>query len=196
MRIQWVYSHFRYQIVPATPRDRISSKMSELADPASDQGTDALIAHILSRFHDVHRSELAALHLLAQKVESVHADGALAPPGLAQALMKLWREIEDHMAKEERVLFPAMQAGGMQELEHPIRVMRTDHDDHAATIAHIRSLTANLTPPDHACGSWRALYSGTEKLLADLSAHIALENDVLFPRFEEGCRDGHCDCHR
>ena len=170
--------------------------MSELADPASDQATDDLIAHILSRFHDVHRADLAVLHPLAQKVERVHADDPQAPRGLAQALMTLWREMEDHMAKEERILFPAMRAGGMPGIEHPIRVMRADHDDHAANIAHIRSLTANLTPPDHACGSWRALYAGTEKLFADLSAHIALENDVLFPRFEEGHRNGHCDCRR
>ncbi|MCA8901985.1 MAG: hypothetical protein KDA53_12125 [Hyphomonas sp.] len=69
----------------------------------------------------------------------------------------------------------------MTELADPASDLGTD-----ALIAHIRSLTANLTPPDHACGSWRALYSGTEKLLDDLAAHMALENDVLFPRFEEG----------
>jgi regulator of cell morphogenesis and NO signaling len=62
--------------------------------------------------------------------------------------------------------------------------MRADHDDHAQIIALIRRLTHDLTPPDHACGSWRSLYGGTGALLEDLAAHIALENDVLFPRFE------------
>ncbi|WP_218128935.1 hemerythrin domain-containing protein [Ruegeria marina] len=160
--------------------------MEDIAPSAASQDTDALIAHILTRYHAVHRSDLASLHPLAQKVETVHASDSEAPHGLAQALMTLWREMEDHMAKEEKILFPAMRAGGMPGIEHPIAVMRADHDDHAANIAHVRALTANLTPPDHACGSWRALYAGTEKLLDDLAVHIALENEVLFPRFERG----------
>jgi len=92
--------------------------------------------------------------------------------------------MEDHMTKEEMILFPAMRAGGGAGIEHPIAVMRVDHDDHAESISLIRNLTADLTPPEHACGSWRSLYGGTETLLDELAAHIALENDVLFPRFE------------
>lgn len=154
--------------------------------PATDAPleTGALIDHILSRYHDVHRRELAALNALAQKVETVHGDDPEAPAGLAQALATLTEEMEAHMAKEEMILFPAMRAGGGPGIERPIAVMRADHDDHAANIALIRKLTRNLTPPDHACGSWRALYAGVEKLLDDLAAHIALENDVLFARFE------------
>lgn len=152
-------------------------------DPA-DLTTDSLISHILSRYHEVHRSELADLLDLAQKVERVHDDDPDVPKGLALAIARLADEMDAHMHKEEMVLFPAMRAGGMRGIEHPIAVMRADHDDHAANIALIRRLTNDLAPPDHACRSWRALYAGTGKLLADLAAHIALENDVLFPRFE------------
>ena len=154
---------------------------SEAAVPAD---TSALIDHILTRYHQVHRAEVAALKPLAQKVEAVHEDDPDAPRGLSNALGVLGREMEDHMAKEEMILFPAMRAGGGASIEYPIAVMRADHDDHAETISLIRQLTNDLTPPDHACGSWRALYAGTDKLLRDLAAHIALENDVLCPRFE------------
>ena len=162
--------------------------MKDLTDTASDtsapQETGALIDHILSRYHEVHRAELAELQRLARKVETVHADDPEVPAGLAQALDVLASEMEDHMTKAEMILFPAMRAGGGPGIEHPIAVMRGDHDDHTANIELIRQLTGGLMPPDHACGSWRALYSGTEKLLDDLAAHVALENDVLFPRFE------------
>lgn len=147
--------------------------------------TGKLIDHILARYHEVHRAELADLHPLAQKVETVHEDDPDVPKGLANALRMLAQEMEDHMAKEEMILFPAMRAGGGVGIEHPIAVMRADHDNHAEYITLIRQLTDDLTPPDHACGSWRALYAGTEKLLRDLAAHIGLENDVLFPRFEQ-----------
>jgi regulator of cell morphogenesis and NO signaling len=162
--------------------------MKDLTDTASDtsapQETGALIDHILSRYHEVHRAELAELQRLARKVETVHADDPEVPAGLAQALDVLASEMEDHMTKAEMILFPAMRAGGGPGIEHPIAVMRGDHDDHTANIELIRQLTGGLMPPDHACGSWRTLYSGTEKLLDDLAAHVALENDVLFPRFE------------
>lgn len=158
--------------------------MKGSAEITAQQDTGALIDHILNRYHEAHRAELATLLPLAEKVEAVHAGDALAPRGLAQALMNLWRALEDHMVKEERILFPVMRAGGQPGIAHPIAVMRADHDDHSADIARIREITANLTPPEHACGSWRALYSRTAKLLDDLAAHIKLENDVLFPRFE------------
>jgi regulator of cell morphogenesis and NO signaling len=148
------------------------------------QETDALIDHILTRYHEMHRADLASLMPLAQRVDRSHADDPQAPKGLARALTAFAREIEDHMDKEEMILFPAMRAGDDAGIEGPIAMMRADHEDHAEIIALIRQLTNDLTPPEHACGSWRSLYGGTATLLDELSAHIALENGVLFPRFE------------
>jgi regulator of cell morphogenesis and NO signaling len=155
-----------------------------MTDPAAPQETDALIDHILTRYHAVHRAELPELVTLARKVETVHAEDPEVPTGIAEALSYLQHAMEDHMAKEEMILFPAMRAGGAPGIQNPIAVMRADHDDHAEEVALIRELTLDLTPPEHACGSWRRLYAGTSKLFEDLAAHIALENEVLFPRFE------------
>lgn len=159
--------------------------MTDLADPAAPPATtEELIDHILRRYHASHRADLATLVPLAAKVETVHAADPAMPKGLARALALLAGEMEDHMAKEEMILFPAMRAGGDgRSLARPIAVMRADHDDHAENVALVRRLTGNLAPPDHACGSWCALYAGTARLFDDLAAHVALENDVLFPRF-------------
>lgn len=158
--------------------------MDDDATAAVPQETGALIDHILTNYHAMHRVDLASLIPLASRVEQVHADDPDVPKGLARALATLAREMEDHMTKEEMILFPAMRAGGGPGIEHPIAVMRADHDDHVENIALMRRLTNDLTPPDHACGSWRSLYGGVATLFDDLAAHIALENDVLFPRFE------------
>lgn len=160
--------------------------MKDRAEIEPPQETGALIDHILTRYHDAHRDDLATLLTLAERVEQVHGRDPVAPRGLADALAALAGEIDDHMAKEERILFPAMRAGGSPGLGFPIAVMRADHDDHAESTALIREMTHDLTPPAHACGSWRALYHGTSVFFDDLAAHIALENDVLFPRFELG----------
>lgn len=156
--------------------------MTEDAD--LPQETGALIDHILTRYHDRHRADLARLVPLAAKVERVHEGDPDAPQGLARARATPAQEMEDHMAKEEAILFAAKRAGGRPGMTHPIAVMRADHDHHAQTIALIRDRSGNLTPPDHACRSWRARYSGTAALLDDLAAPIAIENDRLLSRFE------------
>ncbi len=148
------------------------------------QETGALIDHIIRNYHEMHRADLLSLVPLAERVEQVHADDPDVPVGLAGALEGLARDIEAHMAKEETILFPAMRAGGGDGIQFPISMMRADHDDHAQTIALLRQLTQDFTPPEHACGSWRSLYAGIATLLEELAMHIAVENNVLFPRFE------------
>ncbi|MBE0412892.1 hemerythrin domain-containing protein [Yoonia sp.] len=157
--------------------------MHDDATAAVPQETGALIDHILTNYHAMHRADLASLIPLAARVEQVHADDSDAPKGLARVLTRLAHEMEDHMTKEEMILFPAMRVGGGAGIEHPIAVTRADHDDHAVSISLIRKLTGDLTPPKHACGFWRSLYVGTTTLIDELAAHIALENDVFFPRF-------------
>ncbi|MFN3293113.1 MAG: hemerythrin domain-containing protein [Gemmobacter sp.] len=143
----------------------------------------ALTTHIETRFHQTHRGQLPDLAALARKVERVHGDQPEAPHGLGALLERLIGELEVHMKKQELILFPAIRRGGMPGIEHPIAVMRADHDDHADGIAQIRAPTNDLTLPEGACRSWTALYDGPATFIADLEAHVRLENEVLFPRF-------------
>ena len=93
------------------------------------------------------------------------------------------------MKKEELILFPALGRGGGPGVEHPIAVMRADHDDHASDLAAIRRLTSGLRLPPGACGTWTLLYDKLGTFVSDLEAHIQLENEVLFPRFETNPSD-------
>lgn len=160
------------------------SDAAPLDDPAE------LTRHIETRYHARHRVQLPRLMELAAKVEAVHSDDARAPAGLAEVLRRLIGEMEVHMKKEELILFPAIRRGGMPGIENPIAVMRADHDDHDAEIAEVRRLTGNLTLPEGACRTWTALYEGLTEFIADLEAHIRLENEVLFPTFEQAARHG------
>lgn len=161
------------------------------ARPEAPQETGALVDHILARYHEAHRRELPELVRLARRVETVHRDHPDVPQGLADRLSRAQVELQDHMAKEEQVLFPAMKANYPGSLDMPIFVMRREHDDHAQTIRAFESLTREFTPPDDACRSWQALYTGLEKLVRDLTEHIHLENNVLFRRFERVSKKGH-----
>ena len=143
-----------------------------------------LIGHILTRYHDTHRTEMDWLIPLAQKVEAVHGDHEEAPLGLTEALQALRDELESHMAKEEQVLFPMMRNGGHPMIVHPIGMMRHEHDQTTDLLRGIEHATHGLNLPEGACRSWTALYTGLAKFTEDLVTHIHLENTVLFPRFE------------
>jgi len=62
--------------------------------------------------------------------------------------------------------------------------MRADHAGHETDVARIRQLTADLTLPAGACSTWTRLYAGLEEFIIDLTEHMRLENEVLFPQFE------------
>jgi regulator of cell morphogenesis and NO signaling len=143
----------------------------------------ALIAFILDNFHLVHRTEFPVLQGLARRVEDVHAGHAQCPEGLADFLFEMEADLEQHMCKEEQVLFPLLANGGGGCTPMAIARMLAEHDDHVRTLARLARLTRNFEPPADACRSWRALYAGCAKLDRDLREHIRIENELLFAQF-------------
>ncbi len=153
-------------------------------EAALPMDVEDLIARILERYHTVHRRELPELRALAQRVEAVHAGHPSVPAGLSALLAQMQSGMESHMQKEEQILFPLMRRGGSPMIVNPIAVMRHEHDDHGEELRTLAELTDDLTLPDDACNSWRALYAGLGKFAEDLTEHIHIENNILFPRFE------------
>ena len=157
---------------------------------------DALIDHILERYHKGLYEEMPRLEALADKVVSVH--GATHPdslPAIRDTFRALKQELELHLEKEERVLFPYVRAleaasrGLRQAHTVPLglasgatEVMEREHETAGLALKSLNRLTDGYRPPDDACGSFRALYAGLEIFEADLHQHIHLENNVLFPR--------------
>jgi regulator of cell morphogenesis and NO signaling len=167
-------------------RRSIEAELAQLSPGRADlpEDTDALIEHILERYHDVHRREVPELYRLAVRVEHVHADNPDVPAGLSELLARVQAAMESHMQKEEQILFPMMRTGGHPMIVHPIGMMRHEHDDHGEELRALAALTHDMTPPEGACNSWRALYAGCSKFAEDLTEHIHIENNILFPRFE------------
>jgi regulator of cell morphogenesis and NO signaling len=152
-------------------------------------GQSELANHIESYYHEGLRRDLPLLIEAARKVERVHAGKPGVPAGLADTLSGLLAELESHMAKEERILFPMIRRGARGEAVYmPVRMMEREHDSHGEELAKIRTLTGDLRIPDHACATWRALYDGLERLEAELMQHIHLENNVLFARATQGAQ--------
>jgi regulator of cell morphogenesis and NO signaling len=167
----------------AALRQALESLAVQSADSPARMGSDELIDHIESCYHQAHRQQLPELIALSRKVEAVHRDHPKVPAGLADVLRHMAADLEEHMAREEASLFPAMRASDAGDLGLSIAELRAGHDRHGQLVELLETITGDFAAPEGACRSWRALYIGTARLVDDLMEHIHLENNVLFPRF-------------
>lgn len=140
--------------------------------------TSALIDHLLTRYHATLREDLPEVEALARKVARVHGDHAPQLVTLDARVQALAEALRAHLDDEERDLFPALRAGRPT----PVDALAADHLLVGTTLVELAALTDQYTIPDGACGSWTRLYQALEHLDADLRAHVALENNVLFAR--------------
>ena len=147
-----------------------------------------LIAHIVTTYHDRLREDLPRLEAMAAKAAKAHAAKAPYFAHLGDVIGELSADLNDHMHKEECVLFPAI--AGLENgerhhaawLQQPITVMEQEHDRAGGLLAELRRATHQYAIPDWGCATVRALHQGLEDLEASMHVHVHLENNVLFPR--------------
>jgi regulator of cell morphogenesis and NO signaling len=182
-------AHVDTDTVLADLRDSVTED-DEGPDPAAGD-LAGLIDHIQARYHAPLRDELPRLSAMLDKVVSRHGDrlpDVLHP--LQSTFEPLKTELLDHMAKEDRILFPdivrleratlsGVPAGWLQ---RPVSVMEADHEAAGRALAAMRTLTGGYVPPADACPTFRGLYHGLRELEHDMHVHVHLENNVLFPR--------------
>ncbi len=151
---------------------------------------DRLIGHILEKHHAYLRRTLPVLTAYARKVARVHGESDPEVIEIASLIEALSAELEQHMMKEERILFPvivnaaAARRGGMlpESIGRPIQVMEAEHEAAGDILHTLRTLSHDYTPPAHACNTYRVQYLTMKELEADLFRHIHLENNILFPK--------------
>ncbi len=145
--------------------------------PRDDGPLDELCQFIVSSHH-------AAFQLAIPLIESQLAGRAGAE--VREAFADLANQLRSHLAKEENLLFPAIEALAQADRQgslrpalpfstvlYPVRMMETEHARIEAALAHLREITEGLGLTELA------------RLDADLHEHHRLENEMLFPRVLE-----------
>lgn len=180
--------------------ERVLSTLAD-SDREADAGEDAtdfaampagaLADHIEQTHHAYLRQELPRLAGMLDKVVGRHGGDQPWWREIRDTFSGLRQELELHLLKEEKVLFPLikrletararfpMHCGTVA---NPIRVMEHEHDDAGEALGKIHALTEAHPLPADACNTRRALYDGLAALEADLHRHIHKENNILFPR--------------
>jgi regulator of cell morphogenesis and NO signaling len=157
-----------------------------------------LIHHIVEKHHVFTKSEIARLRALIDKVHGVHGQNHPELERLRLLFQSLSAELEPHMMKEERVLFPyviEMEEAIRNErpvpmppfgtVANPVRMMMMEHETAGELLREMRAASADYSVPPDACISYQTLYQALDAFEKDLHLHIHLENNILFPRAVE-----------
>lgn len=149
-----------------------------------------LVSHIVSTHHAFTRQTMETIFLLSEKVRERHGENHPQIEEVHRLVLDLFAELEPHLLKEERFLFPSIEALGdvpralprARTVANSIRVMMLEHASIDTRLDELRRVTDDYALPSDVCLSFRALYERLADLEADLRRHMHLENDVLFAR--------------
>lgn len=140
-----------------------------------------LCAHIVETHHGRLRSDLPRLDTLAERAATAHGDVRPELHELRKELTRLRRELEEHIAEEERELFPALAAG--QTIDHSeLERLRGEHETTGARLRRLRELAGGYKTDEALCNTHRTLLQGLHELELDVHQHVHEENNILFPR--------------
>lgn len=183
------------EVIQALERQEADNKGSI---PFASWPLDLLMDYILKIHHRGIRAQGPELLNLLEKVERVHGEAHPELHELKMLVSESLQDLEMHLQKEENVLFPylydlyvAFEQGQRMEPMHcgtianPIRVMKMEHEGEGNRYLHIIELTDHFSVPQDGCASYRLMMQELEAFVDALFEHIHLENNLLFPRFEE-----------
>lgn len=164
--------------------------------PFDSWPTDLLIDYVLKIHHRGIRTKGPEFLALVEKVATAHGERHPELYELIDHLRLSLDDLENHLLKEERVLFPYcyelfdanMRGATMQQMHcgtvaNPIRQMHHEHYDEGVRYKFIQKLMNNFEVPADACASYRLMLAELEEFMDSLFEHIHIENNILFPRF-------------
>jgi regulator of cell morphogenesis and NO signaling len=152
-----------------------------------------LVTHLLATYHPYVLTELPRLLALARDLRRAHGD-VHGLDEIEELLGSLRADLEPHVAKEQRVLFPYVlglevhdaegttpPAPPFGSLQAPLRLLQAEHDAARELLLRLREVTSRYETPAHAPPQTAALYDALSTLDREVTRNIELESEVLFP---------------
>ena len=155
----------------------------------------SLTSYIVANHHGYVRRAIPDLLQHTRKISAVHGEHHPELAQVAHIFEGVADEMLMHMMKEERMLFPYIDAmaraasagqpvpvAPFGTVQNPIRMMEMEHESAGTAMARINELTRGYQPPDDACTTYKVCLQELDAFERDLHAHVHLENNILFPR--------------
>lgn len=152
-----------------------------------------LIDYIIGSHHHYVKEIMPLINEHVQRISTKHSERHAELKEIASLFTNLKKEMEQHMLKEEVVLFPAIKQletwdkkrknrNEILLLETPIQIMETEHEIAGHALQEIRKLSNNFSAPEDACTTYRLTFEELKIFELDLHRHVHLENNILFPK--------------
>lgn len=156
-----------------------------------EKSSEELINHIVETHHGETFRLLKEIDPLIVKVFKVHFSHNPELLMKVHSLFgKLKCELEEHLLKEENILFPLMikydkakDEKEKKEIEEDIRIIVSEHEAAGDILKELAEVTEDYKVPEWGCISFKLLYDYLHYLEKDLFIHIHKENNILFPRY-------------
>ena len=193
--LQWVCQkhHIDPNALIAQLKQAIQGESVDV-DALAQLPLNELIDRIVQHYHQYIRYRTPIIQQFAEKVARVYGH---AHPETVK-LLELWQQWSAHLLKhleeEETYTFPFIKealknesfdrAKLLEDWQAMHRRMIDQHQEEGTYLERMRELTDSYRPPDYACRTFRVLYQSLAEFEDQLLAHVHLENNVLFPRFE------------
>ena len=148
-----------------------------------------LADYIVNTHHKYVVKTLPDLIYYTKKIASVHGQYHPELIKVAEIFEEISKELQQHLQKEEEVLFPAIRSaaqGSTPELQSIIRSeierMSNEHEFAGGAMDKINELTAGYMVPQDGCNSYQVAFKMLRQFEDDLHIHVHLENNILYPR--------------
>lgn len=156
-----------------------------------EKSSEELISHIVETHHGETFRLLKEIDPLMVKVFRVHfSHGPELLMKVHSLFGKLKCELEEHLLKEENILFPLMikydkakDEKEKKEIEEDIRIIVNEHEAAGDILKELAEVTDDYKVPEWGCISFKLLYDYLHDLEKDLFIHIHKENNILFARY-------------
>lgn len=165
----------------------ISNSGADFREMASDE----LIDQIIHTHHVYLRKALPEISELAAMILRAHGSRHDELFKVHKLFHHLKTELEQHMIKEEEVLFPMMKQYGDNPSDVNLKRIRDimgeagdEHEGAGDLLKELRTVTHHFEAPQDGCTTYNTTYEKLRELEGDLFQHIHLENNILFHRFQ------------
>lgn len=147
---------------------------------------EALTNYIEDTHHSYLRKALPELADLLSTVLRVHGINHKELFEIYKLFGTLKTDLEQHLLKEEGMLFPSMEENEGQEqkiFELATEIIQ-EHEGAGALLEQLRRITKNYQVPVDACETYLRTYTKLIELEQDLHQHIHLENNILLKNYD------------
>jgi len=185
--------------IQSTP---LLKELEELKESGSSAGSHVdqwdlsfLADYIVMNHHAFCKAEIPLLTQRVTKIVYVHGKHHPELEQIRDLFIKAAQELEQHMKKEELILFPYIKqlekaikeelplpTAPFGSMQGPIQMMLMEHEDAGRDFEEIRQLSSNYTLPEDACTTYTVTYDELKAFEEDLHRHVLLENYILFPK--------------